>query len=266
MKTHMQLGMPTLIEGPTIEQSVQLCTELGLDFVEINMNLPEYQLDVINASYVCELLRKTGKYITIHLDENINVCDFNTIVANACFDTVLQTIELAKTIGAPIINMHMSAGVRFSLPDRKVHLFEQYVDRYLGELCRFRDACEVAIGNSDVTICIELGGVMRYEYLCKGVKLLQKSRVFGLTYDIWHDFRFGNSDKAYVLENVDRLKHMHIHDSTLTSDHLPFGEGNLDLAEYFALAKKADCRAVLEVKTVEGLKNSAEWINKMRSD
>jgi len=39
-------GMPTLIECQSIEVNIELCRELGLDFIEIelNMNLPQYQL------------------------------------------------------------------------------------------------------------------------------------------------------------------------------------------------------------------------------
>ena len=41
----MQFGMPTLIENRTFEENVQLCKELELDFIELNMNFPEYQID-----------------------------------------------------------------------------------------------------------------------------------------------------------------------------------------------------------------------------
>jgi len=37
--------MPTIIECPSLEQNLKPCAGLGLDFIEINMNLPEYQLD-----------------------------------------------------------------------------------------------------------------------------------------------------------------------------------------------------------------------------
>ncbi|GBU25151.1 hypothetical protein R83H12_01791 [Fibrobacteria bacterium R8-3-H12] len=42
MSTHF--GIPTLIENPSLEQSLMLCSELELDFVELNMSLPEYQI------------------------------------------------------------------------------------------------------------------------------------------------------------------------------------------------------------------------------
>ena len=41
----MQYGMPTLIENRTFEENVALCKELGLKFIELNMNFPEYQID-----------------------------------------------------------------------------------------------------------------------------------------------------------------------------------------------------------------------------
>jgi hypothetical protein len=36
----MLFGMPTLIELYGLEETMELCLELGLDFVELNMNLP----------------------------------------------------------------------------------------------------------------------------------------------------------------------------------------------------------------------------------
>lgn len=34
-----KLGMPTLIEFNSIEENINLCSSLGLDFIELNMNL-----------------------------------------------------------------------------------------------------------------------------------------------------------------------------------------------------------------------------------
>ena len=41
----MQFGMPTLIENHTLEENAALCETLGLRFIELNMNFPEYQVD-----------------------------------------------------------------------------------------------------------------------------------------------------------------------------------------------------------------------------
>ena len=40
----IQFGMPTLIENRTLEDNVALCSGLGMKFIELNMNFPEYQV------------------------------------------------------------------------------------------------------------------------------------------------------------------------------------------------------------------------------
>lgn len=42
-------GMPTLVENKTLEDNISLCRELGLSFIELNMNFPEYQIAVENT-------------------------------------------------------------------------------------------------------------------------------------------------------------------------------------------------------------------------
>ena len=62
---NLQFGMPTLIENRTLEDNIALCTELGLNFIELNMNFPEYQIDKLeNTSYFAEAARKAGIYFS----------------------------------------------------------------------------------------------------------------------------------------------------------------------------------------------------------
>lgn len=42
---NIKFGMPTLIELSTISDCVKLCKELNLDFIELNMNMPQYQVE-----------------------------------------------------------------------------------------------------------------------------------------------------------------------------------------------------------------------------
>ena len=80
----MDFGMPTLVELANTERNAALCAELGLRFVELNMNLPEYA-DVagIDRSLLRSLAEKYGVYFTLHLDERMDVCDFNPLVRAA---------------------------------------------------------------------------------------------------------------------------------------------------------------------------------------
>ena len=59
----MQFGMPTLIENKTLGDNVELCRELGLQFIELNMNFPEYQIDKLEKTdEFIEAAREAGIY------------------------------------------------------------------------------------------------------------------------------------------------------------------------------------------------------------
>ena len=66
------------------------------------------------------------------------------------------------------------------------------------------------------------------------------------------------------MQNVEKLKHFHIHDGRTNpaKDHLALGDGDIDLAERLGLAKSGNARCVVETKTIEALKQSKEWLEK----
>ena len=84
----MQFGMPTLIENRTLEDNVALCSDLGLRFIELNMNFPEFQTEKLEQTDILmRLAEQNGIYYTIHLDENLNIADFNRLVSEAYLET-----------------------------------------------------------------------------------------------------------------------------------------------------------------------------------
>ena len=119
----LRFGMPTLIETASIEECAALCSELELDFVEMNMNLPQYQVQTMDVQRLKAAARDYGIHYTIHLDENMNMADFNPLVAGAYRQTAIETIGLAKKLEIPVLNMHMpvlySAGQE-GVPVRRV--------------------------------------------------------------------------------------------------------------------------------------------------
>ncbi|MCL2004426.1 MAG: sugar phosphate isomerase/epimerase [Oscillospiraceae bacterium] len=256
-------GMPTLIETKTPDDCAKLCRELGLSFVELNMNLPEYQADALDVKHLLDIAGEYGISYTLHLDENLNPCDFNDRVSKAYTDTAISAILKARQLSAPILNMHVNPGVYFTLPDKKVFLFEEYEPEYLRKLTVFRDACEQAAGSSGMVVCLEnCGHYGSLPYMRKGLDLLLESPVFALTWDVGHNAAADYSDEPTLIERLHRLRHIHLHDADGRSNHLVLGEGSVDLMKYLDLAEKQDCRVVLEVKTADGLRRSVEWINR----
>lgn len=253
-------GMPTLIETQTVEETVALCGELGLSFLELNTNFPNHQPHLLCPETLNRLAEAYGISYTIHLNDEMAVAEFHPAVAQGYRQAVLETISLAKKIGVRKLNMHLSDGAKYTMPERIVYFYEAYEKDYLERMTQFRDVCTQAIGDSDLRICIENTNGYR-DYQKKALEILLESPVFALTMDIGHNYCAGMVDEALILSHKNRLCHMHAHDAKDgKKDHLALGTGELDLQKFFALADECDCTVVLETKTVAGLRESVAWI------
>ena len=271
----MQFGMPTLIENRALEDNAALCRRLGLRFVELNMNFPEYQVDRLEQTdALISVAEKAGIYFTIHLDENLNVADFNLLVSEAYLETVRRSIQAAKKL-LPLrdrfgyacqpltVNMHMHHGIYITLPDRKVQMYDRDFDTYMNAFARFRAQCEEWIGASGVRIAVEnTDGFRPYEQ--KAIEYLLESPAFGLTWDVGHSKAIHEQDEPFLLKHRDRLIHFHIHDGTETPprNHLALGDGEIDLMDRLRLAQSRNARCVLETKTIDALERSAAWLRR----
>ena len=273
----MQFGMPTLIENHTLEENAALCKALGLRFIELNMNFPEYQTDRLEQTE--ELVRIASRYrlyYTIHLDEALNIADFNPLVSQAYLETVRRTISAAKVLlplrdryGDPAqpltLNMHMHHGIHITLPDRKVQMYERDFETYMQSFAVFRTLCEEWIGSSDIMIAVEnTDGFRAYEQ--KSIAYLLESPKFGLTWDIGHSKVIHEDDVPFLMAYRERLIHFHIHDATEVPprNHLPLGGGEIDLRARLQLAEERSARCVLETKTIAALKQSVQWLRENR--
>lgn len=262
MENQIVFGMPTLIEKSNARENAELCARLGLRFVELNMNLPEFQVPEIEKTEGLQALAdETGIFWTIHLDENLNIADFNPLVAGAYRETVRRTILVARKLKAPVINMHLHHGIYITLPDRKVMMYERNRKEYLEAFLRFREMCAETVGDSGIRITVENTDGFR-EYEKEAVELLLECPVFGLTWDIGHSKAVKEKDEPFLRAHGEALTHFHIHDGTAEPprNHLALGDGEIDLTERLELARKQGCRCVLETKTVEALERSVQWL------
>jgi len=269
----MQFGMPTLIENHTLEENAALCEALGLRFIELNMNFPEYQVDRLEQTdELVRIAEQHHLYYTVHLDENLNIADFNPLVTKAYLETVRRTILAAKALlplrdryGDPAqpltLNMHMHHGIYITLPDRKVQMYERNFETYMQSFAVFRSLCEEWIGDSSIMMAVENTDGFR-DYEKKMIAYLLESKKFGLTWDIGHSKAIREADVSFLMEHQDKLIHFHIHDGTETPprNHLALGDGEIDLDARLKLAAERNARCVLETKTINALKQSVRWL------
>lgn len=256
----MDFGMPTLIENKNLEETVSLCRELGLQFIELNMNFPLYQVSQLeDTAYFLRLARENGIYFTIHLSEDLNVCDFNSEVAAAYRRTVVRVLEVANKIQAPLLNMHMNHGIFVTLPDTKVWVFEQYKEQYLSAVHEFCTLVKETAGGAGIQICIEnTDGYQNFEK--EAIELYLQSAEFALTWDIGHSHVCDNIDEPFLMAHKERLRHFHIHDAYGHKNHQTLGTGEIDLRQRIGIAQACGCRCVVETKTIEALRKSVAWL------
>jgi len=256
----MKFGMPSLTEVETPRQWAEICAELGLQFVELNMNFPQCGIQALDGEQLKQIAKEYGIYFTVHLDDNMNAADFNPYVAEAYKRTMVELIEIAKVAQIPVLNMHHPRGAVYTLPHRKLYFFDEFRKAYYQNLRSFRDACEYAIGESDVRVCVEnSGGYLDFQQ--DGLELLLESPAFALTYDIGHNHCANNMDEAWILAHGSRLMHMHMHDAkSYGKDHMTLGTGEMDIPKYCNLALDKECSVVLETKTLDSLRESVQWL------
>ena len=250
----MKLGMPTLIEAPSLEECFNIAAQLDLSFIELNMNMPAYHAHALDIERAQQLMGETGIGLTMHLDENLNPFDFNPLLRDAHTQTARQAIRAALALGAPLVNIHMSTGVYFTLPDRKAYLFAEHRDHYMEMARQFRAVCEAEIGGGALRVCVENCGEFP-PYQTEALEMLLQSKSFGLTFDVGHDHP-RRLDEPFILAHKEKLRHMHLHDALGSSNHLSLDEGELDWRGKLQLAQSQDCSVVLEIKTIDALSRS----------
>lgn len=269
----MQFGMPTLVESRSLAEDAALCSSLGLQFIELNMNFPEYRLECLEQTgTLLKIADKAGIYYTIHLDEYLNVADINQLVASAYLETVRRTIQAARKllclrdqygdVTQPLVlNMHMVHGTYVTLPDRVVEMYDRDFETYMRSFAVFRSLCEEWSEDGSVMIVIEnTDGFRHYEQ--KSIEYLLESPNFGLTWDIGHSKVIVEADQPLIMAHRGKLTHFHIHDGRERPprNHLALGDGEIDLMERINLARDRNARCVLETKTADALRRSVKWL------
>lgn len=252
----MNFGMPTLIELEGLAANVRLCNELKLDFIELNMNLPAFQAERLDVEVLKQLKAEHKIYFTFHLPEDLDVGHFNKRVREANLKIVEDTIRIASRINAPLINMHMGSGIYFTLPDKKVQLYEKFEEEYLRNILESASFIGQMLKGTGIKLAIENTGIYHKPFIRKAVEMfLQKTDCY-LTWDIGHDYSSGKKDEAFMLIHKERVRHMHFHDAIGEKNHLELFTGEIDLPYFFDLAKANNCSCVIETKTIEALRNS----------
>jgi sugar phosphate isomerase/epimerase len=259
MGTHaIKLGMPTLIELEDLASNVALAGRLGLSFIELNMNCPQYGPSSLPAEHLRQIGRAANLEFTVHLPEESDLAAFDPDVRAGHLACCRRAIQWAGQAQIRVLNLHLRPGVYFSLPDRRVYLYERYAPQYLANLIESFGVLLADARRADVTICLENTGLLAMDFLVKAADALLAldEMHVALTWDIGHDAASGWSEKPVFEKRLGRVGHMHLHDARAAKAHLALFTGQVDVAWAMGLAAARRCRVVIETKTAQALEQS----------
>ncbi|MBR4426159.1 MAG: sugar phosphate isomerase/epimerase [Spirochaetales bacterium] len=255
----MKYGMPSLIEFRTVEEHARFCSDHGLDFYELNLAFPWFQSDKIDADELVAIKKRYGIDYTVHFHDEINPFDFAPELRAGSLKNVEYVIDLARHIGAKRINMHLLNGTYSAVNGVKIYAYGLCENEYLGYVRDFIALCTDKMKGMDCIFCIENTSGFRF-YHKKAIELMLQSPLFGLTFDIGHNYKASEDDESFIMSHADRLRHWHIHDVTKTSNHVALGDGVLDIDRYLSMVKESGLPAVIEVKEQNDLLKSIDYV------
>lgn len=260
MSERPRLGIPSLIEVPDLQRTIDLAIELGVDFVELNMNMPEFCPESLPARAMRECREATGLDFTIHMPDDTDLASFHGPIREGHVARFGETARWAAEAGAKLINLHLSPGIYFTLPDRKVWIYENYYDKFVSNL---REAYGKVIDYAKgfgVEVCTENVANFNIPFVARAIDDLCLMDRFFLTWDVGHDARTGYMEREVLMRHADRVRHMHLHDYNGLSDHQIPGTGDVDIAGHLRFAKDRGLSVLVETKTVDSLKRSVKAV------
>lgn len=265
MKKLWKAGMPSLMELDSLEQNVKVAQQLGLSFVELNLDVPIYLPERLPASMLKEAGEDTGLFFTVHAPENVELASPHPAIRRGNLERMREILAWAGEAGVGLVNMHLHPGVAFTLPEGKAWVGEKYEEEFLVLLWKSFE--QVYGWSREYGVAVSVENTMNFHlpFVQKALGMLSRFKHFQLTWDVGHDARSGHRDRAVMLEHVSRVRHLHVHDTNGKSDHLALGTGGeVDLAAVLAFVRERDLTFVVETKTAEALRESCRWLEQAR--
>lgn len=220
------------------------------------MNLPMYCPEALPSRLVRQAREQSGIAFTLHLPEELDLGTFHGAMREGYLNRALQAVRWAWEAGIPLVNMHLNAGVYYTLPERRVYVYDTVREQFRGNLLRSIEVLRREAERAGAALCVENTGQWHLPHLAEPLQEMLDTGLVWLTWDTGHDGAAGLADRPFIHKNRSRLRHMHLNDYAGDRCHLPLYTGDLDVAGALAAAGSAQCAVIVEVKTVRALEES----------
>ena len=250
----IRFGMPTPMECKSHDALLAFCVETGFDFIELNTNFPLYTREAMISRRLLSRLAAEGIGCSIHLPEVLDLGSLQSEFRDAALSMIASLVSEVEE-GTRFV-CHMNSGIKVSLPQGGVHIYERYEHEYLDSLETIFGALDMVLADSGCKLCMENLGNFNLPFIQKGLQMLLSSEHIGLTWDFGHDTTAKLVDSPFFEQHSGKVFEIHLHDSKDGSDHRALYTGNTNIDKALTLARGQDIPVVVEVKTLDGLRSS----------
>jgi sugar phosphate isomerase/epimerase len=247
------IGIPTLLEISSLEDTIDLCLELGLSIIEVNLTRPELLPKSLPKQKMLDFAATHGVEFTLHLPEEMGLGTFHDPIRDAWIKYLSETIQWANSSGITLATMHFWNGIYYTMPDRKEWLYEKYQGEYQKSII---GAFETVFRRKPegFQLCIENCGNFHLPF----IKAVLDNIDVGLTWDVGHEAEAGYSDKPYLESNSHRICHVHLHDVMDGRAHRELYTGVVEIDRAIRFIVSNGIKAIVEVKTEAPLRRPIE--------
>ena len=166
----MKLGLPQLFEYDKVEDNLILAKELGLDFIELNLNF-SYCRKEMEEGKLGDLLKKYNMEATLHFYDEADFASYDEVV-----EAYMKLLEKYAKLGKgyiKLINVHNNAGPVVTISGIKNYIYDKeyddYINRYISNLKKAEKICN----DNGIKMVIENTNIP--EYMKKTYQDLQKN-------------------------------------------------------------------------------------------
>jgi sugar phosphate isomerase/epimerase len=258
----LKMGMPALIEFSSVEENALLCQELGLSFVELNMNMPYCFPQNLPAGKVRRLSSELGLRFTLHMPDDFDLGSLHASVRQGTLERSMEALDWAIDAELELLNFHINPGIYFTLPKYRVWIFDKFYDQFSENLVgAFRTLLDRA-NSHGIKLSVENVCNFDLPFIERVLDELVRLEGFHLTWDVGHDAKTGYKERPVLMRHETNLAHMHLHDYDGKSDHQVLFTGEIDIIGMVMFAQAHGMSVVLETKTIDSLVQSMDRLRK----
>ena len=246
----MKIGMPILFEFDNLLDNIKLAENLGLDFIELNLNFDYCRKEIEDKKRLLNLIKSSSLEYTLHFYDEADFATYDE-VSNAYLKLLKKYLKSSKELNIKLLNVHLNVGPVVTISGTKNYIYDREYNSYIKRLISNLNKVDKVCKKYGITLVLE--NTKTPEFLLKTYLDLQKAG-FKFNYDIGHDYVSESKLKNMFSNKSFDIKEFHFHDSTKTKDHLVLGEGEIDLKYFKNLITNQ--YVVLELKSSGDLKKS----------